>query len=747
MQISLRNAAKVLTYAGGIAALTTAGFHTPLVHAVDREAYTKWADYEGGVDSRQYSGLGQINKSNAAQLQQVWFYPADFITPRFGSNPIIVGSTMYVIGKNNSIVALDGATGREIWVHDNRNPVRVSDRGVSYWESKDKSDRRILFTADNVLYAIDARSGKTIDSFGDHGCVDLRDNLGRDPQTIRQIESATPGRVFENLLILGSATGEEYNSPPGDIRAYDVRSGKLAWTFHTVPHPGEFGYDTWPKDAWKYIGGTNDWGGMAIDEKRGIAYFPLGSPTYDFYGADRLGANLFSDSLLALDVRTGKYLWHYQTVHHDLWDYDLTTSPKLLTVRHDGKMVDVVAQPGKTGFLYVFDRVTGKPLWPIEERPVPASDMAGEKAWPTQPFPTMPPPFARQKFTADEINPYIADAAERAEWHDKMVAAHNGLFTPPDLGNTIEMPGNSGGGNWGSAAVDPKTGFVYVEAKEAPTMLQLTLKPPKREVSGPPANQGRAVYIQNCQVCHTSELKGQPPLVPSLVDIVGRIGADRVRSTVANGLSPMPAFPDLSSRELDSLIAYLTNPAAAHLSTADLERLTRPAPPPPLAKEGAASIRYWSGYGYMIAKNGLPAITPPWTTLTAYDLNQGTIRWQIPLGEVSQLAAKGITGVGSVGQRGGITVTAGGLIFSGTRSDSTIRAYDKDTGKVLWEKHLPGSPEGIPAVYEIDGREYVVMSAIGHGAPLADPDGAVPAGASKGQQETQGYYVFALPRN
>jgi quinoprotein glucose dehydrogenase len=273
------------------------------------------------------------------------------------------------------------------------------------------------------------------------------------------------------------------------------------------------------------------------------------------------------------------------------------------------------------------------------------------------------------------------------------------------------------------------------------------LKPPKREVSGPPANQGRAVYIQNCQVCHTSELKGQPPLVPSLVDIVGRIGADRVRSTVANGLSPMPAFPDLSSRELDSLIAYLTNPAAAHLSTADLERLTRPAPPPPLAKEGAASIRYWSGYGYMIAKNGLPAITPPWTTLTAYDLNQGTIRWQIPLGEVSQLAAKGITGVGSVGQRGGITVTAGGLIFSGTRSDSTIRAYDKDTGKVLWEKHLPGSPEGIPAAYEIDGREYVVMSAIGHGAPLADPDGAVPAGASKGQQETQGYYVFALPRN
>ena len=366
------------------------------VYAGDVKAHTTWSDYEGGVDSAQYSALTQINKSNVNQLRQVWFYSAAG-SSRFECSPIIVDNVMYVVGRNNNVAALDAATGRELWVHDNGNARSVTLRGINYWESKDRKDRRLFFATNNVLHAIDARTGNLVESFGDHGNVDLREGLGRDPKTIREIQSGTPGRVFENLLILGSATGEAYGSPPGDIRAYDVRDGKLVWIFHTVPHPGEMGYDTWPQDAWKYVGGTNDWGGITIDEKRGIAYFPTGSPTYDFYGADRQGANLFSDCLLALDARTGKYLWHYQIVHHDLWDYDLTTAPKLVTIRHNGELIDAIAQPGKTGFLYVFDRVTGKPVWPIEERPVPKSDMAGEHAWPTQPFPTAPPPFADAK--------------------------------------------------------------------------------------------------------------------------------------------------------------------------------------------------------------------------------------------------------------------------------------------------------------------------------------------------------------
>ncbi|HEY4047342.1 MAG TPA: PQQ-binding-like beta-propeller repeat protein [Acidobacteriaceae bacterium] len=719
------------------------------VQATGAKAHSTWTDYEGGMDSAQYSSLTQVNKTNVTQLKQVWFYPAGNNGFRFGFNPVIAHDVMYVVGNDNAIVALDAATGRQIWLHDNGSPRLITNRGINYWESKDGSDRRLFYSCDNFLHAIDARTGQTIDSFGDHGGVDLREGLGRDPQSIRQIESGTPGRVFEDLLIMGSATGEEYGSPPGDLRAFDVRTGKMVWIFHTVPHPGEFGYDTWPKDAWKYIGGTNTWGGITVDEKRGIAYFPLGSATYDFYGADRTGADLFANCILALDARTGKYLWHYQTVHHDLWDYDNATAPKLLTVRHDGKMVDVVAQAGKNGFLYVFDRVTGKPIWPIEERPVPQSDMPGEHSWPTQPYPTAPPPFARQKFTADDIDPYIADPAEREKIRQEILAARNqGIFTPVNTTNTVEMPGNNGGGNWGSGAVDPETGTLYIQSKDAPSMIKLEPKPPRRQMTGSPATQGKVLYLQNCQQCHTAELTGQPPSIPSLVDIVSRIGADRVKSTVANGAAPMPAFTDLTSNDLDALVAYLKDPSNAHVPPDLLAFLSTPRPTTvPSATDGSDKVRYWTGYGYMNSSDGLPAIKPPWSTLTAYDLNKGTIKWQIPLGGVTQLAEKGIKNTGSYWPRGGVVVTAGGLIFSGTKSDSTFRAYDKDTGKEIWATELPAGPEGIPAVYEVGGREYIVISARPD-TVLAGTEGRLPArqsGAAPARTETQGYYVFALP--
>jgi quinoprotein glucose dehydrogenase len=718
------------------------------VEASDKGAkpYTTWRDYEGSPDSAQYSALTQINKSNVSQLQQVWFYPSGNNGFRYGFNPLVVDGVMYVLGKDNNLVALDAVTGKELWVHDNNKPRIITNRGINYWESKDRSERRLFYSTNNILHAVDARTGKPVNSFGDHGNVDLREGLGRDPQTIRQIESGSPGRVFENLLILGSATGEEYNSPPGDIRAYDVLTGKIVWIFHTVPHPGEFGYDTWPKDAWKYVGGTNDWGGMTIDEKRGIAYFPLGSPTYDFYGADRTGTGLFGNCLLALDARTGKYLWHFQAVHHDLFDYDLTTSPKLLTVKHDGKMVDVVAAAGKDGFLYVFDRVTGKPIWPIVERPVPQSDMPGEHSWPTQPFPTAPPPFATQTFTPDDVDPYISDPAERAKIKQQLQNARNeGIFTPATTKDTVEMPGNNGGGNWGSGAVDPATGTLYITTKNAPSMIKLEPNRPKRVMTGTPETEGRILYIQNCQSCHTSELTGQPPSIPSLVDVVTRIGADRVKSTIQNGASPMPAFTSLSDKEVDSLVAYLAAPSKAHVPPDVLAYLSAPRPPPPPPSPGTPTTRYWTGYGYMNSSEGLPANKPPWSTITAYDLNKGTIKWQIPWGSVTELAAKGIKDTGSFWPRGGVIVTAGGLIFSGTISDATIRAYDKDTGKILWEQVMPAGPEGIPAVYEVNGREYLAFSArpslrhLGPGGERATVE------ASPDAPQTQGYYVFALP--
>jgi quinoprotein glucose dehydrogenase len=441
-----------------------------------------------------------------------------------------------------------------------------------------------------------------------------------------------------------------------------------------------------------------------------------------------------------------------------LWDYDLTAAPKLLTVKHDGKNVDIVAEAGKNGFLYVFDRVTGKPLWPIEERPVPKSDMPGEEAWTTQPFPTMPPPFARQKFTADDIDPYIADPAERARLRDTILSARNeGLFTPPGMRDTIEMPGNNGGGNWGATAVDPARGMLYVESKDAPSMLKLEPKPPKRQMTGSAATQGKIIYLQNCQTCHGPELKGQPPAVPSLVGVIDRVGADRVKAAVTTGLPPMPAFPDLTSDEITSLTAFLKAPGQANIPPDVLAFLSTPPPqPPPTLTNGTPPVRYWTGYGYMNSSEGYPAIKPPWSTLTAYDMNAGSIKWQVPLGEVAAAAEKGIKETGSFWPRGGLVVTGGGLIFVGTKSDNKVRAYDQDTGKVLWERELPAGPEGVPAIFEVKGREFLAISARPATAsgstegrpPQRSADAKPPAGnpvPSAQPSQTQGYYVFAIP--
>jgi quinoprotein glucose dehydrogenase len=520
-----------------------------------------WGDYLGGNDSSHFSSLDQINRANVSQLEMAWQYDTGDRTS-YGINPLVVDNLIYVIAKNNSIVALNASTGQEVWTYDSGEHTGRH-RGLNYWENKDRSDRRILMTFGDKLQAISATTGQIIDSFGDHGSVNLKEGLDVDPAMVPRIQSGTPGRVFENLIILGSATGEGYVSPPGHLRAYNVITGKREWIFHTIPHPGEFGYDTWPKDAWKYIGGTNTWGEITIDEKRGIAYFPLGSPTYDFYGADRKGDGLFGDCLLALDARTGKYLWHYQLVHHDLWDYDAVAAPQLITIRHDGKDVDAVAQAGKQGFLYVFDRVTGKPIWPIEERKVPKSDMPGEAASPTQPYPTAPPPFARQKFTPDDIDPFILTAEQRVMWKDRISSARNeGLYTPPGFRETVQMPGNNGGGNFWGTATDLLTGTVYVVSKETPAMLKMLANPQTNTTVNAnlsTAQRGRLVFDANCQLCHGADAKGQG-IAPSLIGVLERRGADDTRQFITRGEGEMPAFP-LSEQTMADLINFLSDPS------------------------------------------------------------------------------------------------------------------------------------------------------------------------------------------
>ena len=726
-----------------------------------------WADYGGGPDSSHFVALDQINKSNVSQLQVAWVYPTGD-SHAYLFNPIVVDNVMYVLARNSSLVALDAATGKEIWIHENLPGLTT--RGIAYWESKNRKERRLIFTINDYLEEIDAQNGKSVLTFGKHGLVNLREGLGRDPRTINRIQPDTPGRVFEDLIMLGSSPGEAYLSPPGDLRAYNVITGKMVWSFHTVPHPGEFGYDTWPKDAWKYSGGTNTWGEITLDEKRGIAYFPTGSPTYDYYGADRIGANLFANCLLALDARTGKRLWHFQMIHHDLWDYDATAAPQLLSVRHDGKLVDVVAESSKQGFLYVFDRVTGKPLWPIEERPVPKSLMPGEQAWPTQPFPTVPPPFARQKITADDVNPYILTPEERAGWKDRIASMRNeGLFTPPGMTETISLPGARGGSNWGGSAVNPAKGLMYLNTQDWPTIYKLSLEDPLGKLTTDTGAQ--ALYEARCQACHgvNGVRSGSGP--PPLAAIGQRVSFASFRLTVHSGRGEMPAFADLDDIVAKQLFEYLGSlKPAGTAEGASADKMTtrgpvvasggapggleiRPGNPNQYTPLGGPAYppgsqtprdRYYTNWG--LYPNQPYIIGPPWSSVVAYDLNAGTIKWKVPLGQDAEAAAEGARDTGAfMAEHHGMIVTSTGLIFIAA-SDGKLRALDEDTGKVLWSATLPASSEGIPAMYEVRGQQYLVVSASSN---INSGGGHAGGGRAPGTARPdlpKGYIAFALPR-
>ena len=607
----------------------------------------EWRDYGGGPDSSHFVAARQIDKSNVSQLRVAWTYAAG----QTGSSPIVARGVVYGRATNNSLVGLDAATGKELWRHEGLQGITI--RGMNYWESRDGADRRLIFSIDDQLQEIDARTGVPIEAFGNGGKVNLKLGLDRDPSKIN-VQSGTPGRVFENLLILGSMTNQEYGSAPGDIRAFDVRTGALVWTFHTVPRPGEFGYDTWPPDAWKTVGGANNWGEQSIDERRGIVYVPTGSAKFNFYGGNRLGANLFGDCLIALDARTGKRLWHFQTVHHDIWDLDNNSAPQLTTIRHNGRTIDVVAMASKTGYLYVFDRVTGQPIWPIEERQVPTrTDVPGEVVSPTQPFPTNPPPFSRQKFTADDVNPYILTPPEREAFRQRLLKARNdGPFTPIGFDEVVHMPGNQGGSNWGSTAANPGDGSVYVIGFNVPTILRL-LKP--------------------------GEPRG------------GRRGNAAAAPGQNGGASDTSMYPPY----------------------------------------------YTDGFGLFPT-----IVNPPYTTLTSYNLNSGTIRWQIGLGDDLRLVAQGITGTGTAGTtKGGIIPTAAGLVFV-TAADHKVHVYDSGSGKQVWEIALGGATSGSPAMYELGGRQYLLVTASADGGRGARGGGSI-ASAPSGPT---GIVAYTLPK-
>ena len=728
------NLVRIVTVVLVLAALTPAGGASESPDDNAARPYTTWADYGGSPDSMQYSALDQINRRNVAELRQDWFYPVPGAPVRLPFDPLVIDDVMYVAAARNQVVALDAATGRELWT----STEQATERGLAYWESKDRGDRRIIVTSSRGIREINAKNGELIRTFGRNGTVDMRTGIDRRLAG----PPKGPGRVFENLLIIGSNPGEGYGSSPGDLRAYDTVTGALVWTFHTIPRPGEFGYDTWPPDAWKYAGGANTWGDITLDARNGIVFFPTGSPTHDLYGGDRVGNNLFGNCLLALDARTGKRLWHFQTVHHDLWDYDLTAAPKLVTIRDPSdraKTIDVVAQAGKTGFLYVFERRTGKPVWPIEERAVPKSEIPGEVSSPTQPFPTKPPPFARQRVTVDDVNPFVS-AEEQARLKQVVrEAANEGLFTPSShLRHHIQFPGAWGGANWGSTAADPKSGLLVVRSLEMPSYRRMSLDAPRPAAipGGAQAQRGYTLYFQRCAGCHGP---GQTQMTSPAA-----LGPERFRTLLRHGQDQMPSFAeaDLPAADVDALEAFLVSLPVSDDPGGDAAVRLPPNPNRYAGPETRYAGAFSAGW---YASNGLPAVGPPWTQLVAYDLNEGTIKWRVPDGNAPGLAEKGILNTGTVRPRNGPVVTAGGLVFSANSQDRMVRAFDTDTGAVIWEHELDANPEGIPAVYEIRGRQYIAFAAGASGGGGSDPVWNNPFHRKASTIEAQGYYVFALP--
>ena len=716
----------------------------------------EWRDYAGGPEGTRYVDLKQINKSNIGKLEVVWSYP--WAETMF--NPIVAHGMIFIRARNKSLVALDAVTGKEIWIHEGL--AGATERGINYWESADGDDRRLIYTLGDYLQEIDAKTGKSIRSFGKDGAVDLREGLGRNPTTIR-VQSNTPGKVFENLVMIGSATGEAYFSAPGDLRAFDVRTGNLVWQFHTVPHPGEYGYDTWAnKDAWKYIGGTNMWGEASVDSARGIAYFTTGSSTFDYYGADRVGPDLFANCLIALDARTGKRLWHFQNVHHDMWDYDDVAAPMLITINHNGKKVDAVAMAGKTGYLYVFDRVTGEPIWPIVEKPAPTkTEVPGEVLSRTQPIPTAPPPFGRLTYTAKDINPYMLTDEQRAKFLERLSKDRNeGQFTPIGFSEVIHMPGNHGGANWGETSANPTDGTVYVISYSAPAFMRLlTADEQKARGTGGRGGPGMTLYGQNCQGCHGANLAGGDT-VPSLVGITSRLAALDLRKIILEGKGEMPGFHQLSTDQVDTLVALLANPGGRGGRGGRSGGPTS-FPPGPVVDSGPLRSRESVAFGqggmpdypegvdhpanrFTMESYGLEftAISPPWTTLTSYDLNKGIIKWQVGLGDDYRAAVKGAHGTGAAEfMKSSAIVTSTGLLFV-TAADRRLHIYDADNGKELRAINLGATSSGSPSMFELNGRQMLLVSA----SPVGTRQGGEGRAADPNQTGPTGLIAFAVKK-
>lgn len=691
-----------------------------------------WEVYGGSKAGGHYSSLNQIDTNNVLQLQVAWeFHTGDADTAKSSQiqcNPIIVDGILYATSPALKLFALDAATGKQKWSFDpdsaNRNTlffhfILNNNRGVTYWSDAD--DKRILYTAGSVLYAVNANDGKLVSSFGNNGKVDLHENLGRNVAQL-YVAATSPGIIYKDLFILGSRVDEGPAAAPGHIRAFDVRTGKLKWIFHTIPQPGEFGYDTWEDSiAYKHIGGANCWAGFTMDEEKGILFVPTGSASFDFYGGKRKGQNLFANSLLALDAATGKRIWHFQFMHHDVWDKDLPTAPVLVTIKKDGKNIEAVAQVTKNGMVYVFERTTGKPVYEINEVSVDSiSEVPGEKLSFTQPIPSFIKPFVRQTFTMEDLNPYLPDTSIEKLKKDLAGYNYGKMFQPPSFKTMVVLPGYDGGAEWGGPGYDPETGLLYVNANEMGWLLTIRENKPKPNKKENYQQAGLRLYQQHCLSCHGTERSGSGNNL-SLININSKYTETEFSELLKTGRRMMPSFNHLAEEERKALTSFVLEQKNV---------LQKQFVMSPKAVDSFYNLKYgMTGYHKFLSPEGYPAIAPPWGTLTAINLNTGEFAWKNTLGEYPELKAKGIPATGTENY-GGPVITAGGLLLIAATKDGMMRAYNKYNGKLLWEYQLPASGFATPSVYEVKGKQFLVIAC---------------GGGKLNTKSGDSYVAFALP--
>ena len=703
-----------------------------MISCKSKKNYTGWAQYKGSDENIHYSSLTQIDTGNVKQLQVAWEYHSGGVDTANHSqmqcNPIMIDGLLYGTTPNMKLFAIDAATGKEKWQFNpfdslagNKKMFFILNncRGITYWTGG-RDDKRILYTAGSALYSVNALDGKLVKDFGAGGKVDLHEGLDRDVKDLF-ITATSPGIIYKDIIIMGSRVDEGAAAAPGHIRAYNVKTGKREWIFHTIPQPGEPGYETWDDTtAYKFIGGANAWSGFSLDKDRGIVYTCTGSASYDWYGGRRTGNDLYGNCVLALDAATGKHIWHFQTVHHDVWDRDLSSPPALVTITREGKKVDALAVTTKAGFIFLFDRTTGKPLNEIVEKAVPQqSDLAGEKLAATQPFPTVPAPFMRQLFTEKDINPLLPDSSYAAIKKRLASYKNDNMFNPPSLQGTVVFPGLDGGAEWGGPTFDPSSGLLYINANEMAWVIQAV---DVKSIPVKPENNleaGARLYQSTCMSCHGPERKGAGNF-PSLINVEKKYTAASFDTLLQSGRRMMPAFKQLNVAERNAIASFILD-----ISTQKNKRFIDTAS----KKNDPFKLPYTiTGYNKFLSKEGYPAIAPPWGTLNAIDLNTGKYVWKKTLGNDANFTnAKEPTGVENYGAS---VVTAGGLLFIAATKDGKLRAFNKRDGSLLWEVSLPVPGYATPSVYELNGKQYIVIAC---------------GGGKMNTKSGDSYMAFALP--